>query len=391
MIDPEGATPPPPAPTPAPPAMPAPRFVPFDDERWADAIRAFNARIATVAPQFRVRDAANPATPPAGRIDSRVYLAVEGETVRGSVTLHRQAFVAGGQPVDAANMQLPITEALVDRRFASLGMWLVKQMLKLQPLVYGVGMGGMEQPLPKLLAAMGWRVALVPFVFRVHRPARFLTRMPALQRTPARRLAARAAAWSGAGWAAGKLAAAWDARRSLIRRGLRAEPAEGWGPWADDVWATVAPALSFAATRDRAGLEAMYPVGGVDDRYHRYRLVDGARTVGWLVLLDTPMRGSAHFGDLRVGTILDLLAEPGRELDAAVAARRVMARRGVDLSIANQQHAGWLAVLRTAGWRDAPSNYVLALSPKLAKAVEAAGGADAACITRGDGDGRIHL
>lgn len=382
---------PPAAPLAAPAAKPpAPRLVAFDDASWVDAVRAFNTRIRPVAPQFQVRDTPNVAPTP-GTLEHRVHLAVEEDVVRGSVMLQRQPFVAAGQALDAANMQLPISEALADNRFSYLGMWLVKQMLRIQPLVFGVGMGGLEQPLPKLLAAMGWQVGVVPFLFHVHRPRRFLTRLPALQRTPARRLAAHVAAFSGAGWVGGRLVAAWDARRSLGAPRLEAQPVAAWEAWADDVWRTVAPTIAFGAVRDRAALEALYPVGGPRDRYHRYRLVEGERTVGWVVVLDTPMRGSAYFGDLRVGTILDLVAEPGRELAAAVAARRVMASRGVDVSIVNQRHAGWVTALQAAGYRSASSNYVLALSPKLAKLVEGAGGADLVLMTRGDGDGRIHL
>ena len=84
MIDPEGAPPPHSAPTPAPapPATPAPRFVPFDDARWVDAIRDFNARIATVAPQFSVRDQANPVAPVAGRIPGNAKNRSPGRTLR---------------------------------------------------------------------------------------------------------------------------------------------------------------------------------------------------------------------------------------------------------------------------------------------------------------------
>jgi hypothetical protein len=53
-------------------------------------------------------------------------------------------------------------------------------------------------------------------------------------------------------------------------------------------------------------------------------------------------------------------------------------------------HGAWLRALAESGFREGPSNYLLALSPPF---VDAIGGAnhDQFHINRGDGDGPIHL
>jgi hypothetical protein len=62
-----------------------------------------------------------------------------------------------------------------------------------------------------------------------------------------------------------------------------------------------------------------------------------------------------------------------------------------DLVISNQTHALWVNAFRRAGFHTAPSNYLLATSKNLTAAILAGGGGDRAHLTRGDGDGRIHL
>jgi hypothetical protein len=146
----------------------------------------------------------------------------------------------------------------------------------------------------------------------------------------------------------------------------------------------------MAAVRDVAGLAALYPPG--DARAMCVRMAHGDRVVGWAVLCETRGRGHRHFGDLRVGTVLDCGARSGYAAAVARAAARRLDELGVDLVVTNQAHAAWIAAFRGAGFLAGPSNYVLALSPSLADAVRAQpGGAHRVHAARGDADGRIHL
>jgi hypothetical protein len=108
------------------------------------------------------------------------------------------------------------------------------------------------------------------------------------------------------------------------------------------------------------------------------------------VLLDTAMKGHLQFGGMRVGTIVDCLAPPEAAGSIIRAATAVLEDRGVDLIVSNQLHTAWSRSLLNAGFRLAPSNYLLAVSPKLAASAGTARD-DEFHINRGDGDGPIHL
>jgi hypothetical protein len=101
------------------------------------------------------------------------------------------------------------------------------------------------------------------------------------------------------------------------------------------------------------------------------------------------MREHSHFGNLRVATVLDAVALPEATVPLVSQLRRLLARDGADLIVTNQSHTHWIDAFKNAGFLGGPSNYLLAISPALSNAI---GDRSARIhVTRGDGDGRIHL
>jgi hypothetical protein len=142
----------------------------------------------------------------------------------------------------------------------------------------------------------------------------------------------------------------------------------------------------MVGARDAATLNVLYPPG--TDRFTRIR-VDSR---GWAVVLDTQMRSHKYFGDMRVGTVADCFAAPDDASAVIAAATQLLSSRGVDLIVSNQSHDAWCAGLKGCGFRKGPSNFIFAASKKLATLLEpfdeSVGGVH---LTRGDGDGPIHL
>ncbi len=341
------------------------------------AVREFNQRLlAGGAPA----DQQFPETPDPGWMPGmELFLAVEGSVVRGGYILRRQAFSSGRDPVPAAHYRLPLSEGIVNRAYATLGLRMVRDALAREPRLYAMGMGGWDKPLPQMLKRLRWKMCEVPFHFKVLHPVRFLHHIRALRTSGLRRIALDAAAFTGAGWVGMK--AFGLARPVRSSDPFHLEP--GFAAWADQVWSRSHEAYALLARRDAATLDELYPPS--DPRFLRVHAVGG-----WALLLDTQMRDHKQFGDMRVGTIVDCLGPPDCAAGIVRAAARVLEQRGVDLIVSNQLHAAWSRALLESGFRVGPSNYLLALSPALA---EACGGAnhDRFHINRGDGDGPIHL
>jgi hypothetical protein len=312
---------------------------------------------------------------------------VEDGAVRGGYLLLMREFFLGGRVRTVAHCRLPVSEGLIDRAYSSVGMRLLRSAVQQQPLVFALGMGGMHNPLPRLLDALGWRLWPVPFYFKAIRPTRCLRQIQALRASTIRRVLTDTAAATGLGWIGLKTV---QTLRSRAHGAVRCETVTEFGAWADEIWEDCAKQYAMIATRDSRTLNQMYPASSA--RFIRLRAKDGGRMSGWVVVLDTQMYGDRHFGNLRVGTIADCLAPPEFVSTSILAATRALQERGVDLIISNQMHVDWGAALRRAGFLRGPSNFIFAASKQLAEALSPF---EAACrrshMNRGDGDGPVNL
>lgn len=265
-------------------------------------------------------------------------------------------------------------------------MQMVKFMQQRSEAVFIVGMGSATNPLPRLLKAAGWSLQSVPFLFRVHRTRRFLHELRLLHHTRFRSFLARAAAATGVDLLTMKvIQIRWPAADFRIRQ------VKSWDTWADEIWHRFRPYCSFAVQRTFKALQALYPPS--DPRLSIFLIEDSrGNPAGWSACFDTRTKNHRHFGDLRVGTILDCAAPPDAMRAVALLTDNAMAARGVDLTITNLSHAMWNQEFRRAGFLYGPSNYLLGMSPRLTAALTRDGDGEAGIhITRGDGDGRTNL
>jgi hypothetical protein len=363
------------------------RFVPYTPAE-RPAVRAFNDRMrAGRAPtDFVLPDLPNAMDrDPGAAIAWTKYLAVDVEdAVRGGFLLMEQPGWLGGASLAVANHQAPVSEGILNPRYAMVGLRMIRFMEHQWPYSFFVGMGSADRPLPRLLAATGWSVREVPFFFRIVRAGRVLRELRSLRARAWSRLGARIAADTGAGWLCARSLHA----RVPIREAsaLQMEPLPEWSDEIDRLWERTRHECAFAVTRDRATLRALYRLD--DRRYSAYAFTSGGRLRGWAVSTETAMQDHNYFGHLRVATILDAWSEPGAA--ASIVALLIShLRRSADLIISSQSHRIWIAAFRRAGFASARSNYLLALSKPLTAAIGDA--TDRLHVTRGDGDGRVHL
>src|SRR3982751_6680652 len=112
----------------------------------ADAVRAFNARLVArdAVPGFLLQETPPAARGPEAPIVKRTFLALEDSAVRGGFELHSQRFWVAGELRQASHYRAPISEGIADRRYAFLGMLMVREALRAESFLFCVGMGGVE-------------------------------------------------------------------------------------------------------------------------------------------------------------------------------------------------------------------------------------------------------
>ena len=362
-----------------------------------EQVRRLNARLRAggVDPGFLLPEDAGPQYPgdplekkPDAPFTKRQFLAIEDENVRGGFLLQEQPCEIAGETHWCANIQMPISEGLVDRKFSYVATRMLQLLLRDRPFVFAVGMGSLEAPFAKLLSAMKWRVALVPFRFYVLRPARFLREIQSLHSSRSRALAANIGVWSGLGILT-ILALQRVRTRSIV--GLIPDRICQWGDQSSLLWSQYRAVCSFGAVRDGRTLPFFLDLS--DSRLSAYRLADREGVVrGWIVLQVSAMRKNKYFGSLCVATLIDAVCEPGLERATVRAALACARDQEADVMVTNQLHRHWLDASDDNGFWRGPSNYVLATSPQLTQRISSVDpGFTSVHLARSDGDGRLNL
>lgn len=363
-------------------------------EEWIPAVRAFNQRLIEggsdpqfIFPESHIPEWLPPSLSP--RLHQLFYLATSGSDVHGGFILKPQEFAISGSVKTISHYRLPLSEGLVNKAWMTVGAQMLRSAQRMQPHLFALGMGSADRPLPRMLRGTGWSLAETPFFFRVLNASRFLLDIRPLQSNPVKRIAARIAASTGAGWLGLSLIQNRSRKRS-DRMGLSVELVRGFGEWADQLWQECRTGYDFIAVRDSGILNLLYPAS--DDRFLCLKIMRKGKPIGWTVLLDTAMHDHRYFGNLRTGTLVDGLAALTDVAGVVECTAEFFRERGVDLIISNQSHAAWVQGLRDAGFLTGPSNYLLAVSKPLAAAVAPFEERfHQFHINRGDGDGPIHL
>ena len=355
------------------------------------AVEAFNQRLrAGGAPAYFVFPQHHVPRwlPPSDGVSvyNEMYVAVEGDMVRGAYILKRQDFHVAGGTRSLGYLHHPFSEGIVDTTYSSVGIQLIMDAQRREPLVHALGMDGYEGPLARVLLAMRWGHFAVPFYFRVERPARFLRRMRLLRSPWWRRAAADVLAVTGAGYLGVR---AFQAGRSVAGgrdRSVTYDVEADFGEWCDGVWESGKADYSMTAVRDLQNLSTLYPRG--NQQYSRLRVRRGSDTIGWAVVAKRHHATHPRYGDLRVGTVLDCFAAAGNARAVVRCATAELRSQGVDVIVSNQSHEAWCAGLEASGYFRGPSNFIFAAPQKLCALVDPLEQTKTRMhLTRGDGDG----
>lgn len=346
-------------------------------EGYRDAVDAFNRRLSAAGSRWHFYVDPVPDWIPARPHQSvwrEYHLAVDDEPgapqVRGAYALKPQPWWIRGAFHTVTDWQGPFSEGSIDPKYATLGLRMLREMLKKYPLLYSWGHGGDDQPVVQMLLKMGWVMHQTPFCLLVLKPTRFLRLNGLLRSSPWHRALLDLGAYSGVGAIA--LHALHAALRWRHARRFDAEPTEvpDFGAWADELWLRCRDRYTAIALRDAASMNALVPAqgwpGGIRLQVHdRQR-----RLLGWAVVMDTAMRDDARFGSLRVGSIVDCLADPQDAGAVVWAATRFLKRRGVDIVVSNQAHPDWVQSFAHNGYAVLPRKRMFAPSPALRALLE---------------------
>jgi hypothetical protein len=323
------------------------RIVEYETQHQ-DAVAAFNRRMAEGGSRWGFFTDARPdwiPRLPGQSVWREYHVAVDDEdgAVRGAFALKPQPWWVRGQVHTVTDWQGPFSEGSIDARLSTLGLRMLRDMLKKYPLLYSWGHGGDDQPVVQMLLKMGWVMHHTPFCLRVLKPYRFLRLNSLLRSSPARRAVLDLAAFTGAGSVGLPLLhAATRLRHGGGRFSATATLVGEFGPWADALWERCRDRYAAIAQRDAASMNALAPAVGWPPVL-RLKVDRGGQTIGWALVMDTRhARTTPRFGEpaRRLGRRLPRRT-PTDAADVVARGHGASSKaRGVDLIASNQAHPG---------------------------------------------------
>jgi hypothetical protein len=353
------------------------------------ATRRFNARLrAARAPvDFFFPETVSVVAAGFPLVSKRYYVVLEGDEVRGGAYLQDQPMLVGGTVCNVRNIQSPLSEGIVNSKYSSVALFMMKELERHNPFLYSIGMGSELNRYPRLLKALGWTVATVPLFFRVRRASQFIRNLQLLRRNSFRRLASDVSAYSGLGPLMIYAYQAINAKRAIPAASY--DRVHRFDGWADEIWDVARREISFSIEHTSTVLNVLFPVKC--ERLSRIRIIVDGVAVGWAALLISNFHDHRHFGEMRVGTIVDGMAFPRYERHVVAAALRALSEDSVDLVISNQTHELWQNAFRGAGFFTARSTFLLGLSRKLSAEIPISSELRRIHVNRADGDGLSTL
>ncbi len=356
---------------------------------WTAAVRGFNGRLRAHGAGSILFPEAPGDGRPGAPLEREVVIAAEDGEVRGGYVLSRREFrFHDGNRRTVGTFQLPLSEGIIDKKYALVGPHLLFDAIRRQPLLYTLGIGGLDEPFARMLASARWQLHSVPFYFRIVRSSRFLRNIAYLRTSPLKRVLFDSLATFRV--ASLPIRAIHVLRDRFRGQRFDHEIIDAFTDCDDRVWRQAADAFSLIAVRRSQTLNALYPPA--DRKFIRLRILRDRSVAGWAVMMNNRWTGHRHFGSMRLGSIVDVLAAPGSESAVVATATRHLERAGADLIVSNLNHLAWAQALRSCGYLQGPSNFIFAASGALAESLSPyAERSRLIHMTRGDGDGPIHL
>ena len=365
------------------------RVIAFNDD-LVSAVKEFNVRLALGGSTYRFPELPSTSSDSEAAVTTKQFVAVDDTgAVRGGYNLRLEKFKYRNGSGIVGFCYLPLSEGIIDPKYAMVGVQLLIDCLRRQPCLYCLGIGGAGEALALMLKHAGFRIQEVPFYFRIMRPQSFLQHIEYLRSRPKVRLVVEFARWTGIGYAILK---PWALATSGLRKirprtgKTTAREVAAFETWADMLWEAASIRYDFVIWRNSEALRRLYPSN--DQRFVRVLVERDREPVGWAVVIITNMREHKQFGNMRVGSLVDVFALDGYERAVVDHATDLLESRAVDLIVSNQSYSSWRASLLWAGYCRGPSNFLFATSKVLEEHTRRLNNCH---VTRGDGDGPINL
>jgi hypothetical protein len=319
----------------------------------------------------------------------------DGE-VRGGYYFKNQEYYLNKETIEIVFMQLPLSEGIINKNYKQVGPMIFEDMEERRNLVFVLGMGGFQYPLPKRLKKNGWFMYLVPFYFFINKPNAFLNDfeyLNTIKKSFSKKILINIVKVLGLLHVFAFLSATYTAIYKLLKykkyNGVNVEIIEEFSAFTDELWEKNKFFYSIIAKRDQHVLNQLYPK--TSNKFHKLKITKKGVCIGWVVLLCTKMENDKYFGNLKLGTLIDAFSKPDDAELLINQSVRYLKKINADLIVVNHTNISWGNHFKKNGFIKGPSNFIFGISKRIKEYYKDKIDFETSFLMRGDGDGPINL
>ena len=308
-------------------------------------------------------------------INNDFFVLIENNKfIRAIVSIKNQQYLINGTIVNFKDIQLPISESIIDRKFFIQSLFFFNKIINLSENMHGLGMGGLNEPLPKILNKLKFNKYLIPFfIFPISiRKTLYIYLKRKKINFPLKILEILY-----------PIDFFYKFSFNFFHNKITQEEFNLFDKKDDKLWDKVKFNFDLISVKNKINLNLVYDT----KRFNllKIRVFKNEKYLGWLVLKITKHNNSKHFFDCRTCTVVDLLCDPAYYSIFIKEIKKISIINNCDVVLVNSTFKEFNNMLKKNFFINVGSNFGFVYKSSETFNI------NKSWITRGDGDGPINL
>ncbi len=349
----------------------------FDLSLHKDMLDDFNKRIDRTGLRFDYNT--HQLLKPGSKIfQEQIVLVEDEEYIRCAAKIKNQNYLLKGKIINFQDIQIPISESIIDRKYLPSNLFFLKNLSNLSKNMHALGMGGVDEPLPKILNKLGFDLFKVDFFFL---PLKISTLYNIFINKININLLKN---FSFIFKPLDSIISLSYKLNCFKNRNIKIKIFEEFTEQDTLIWEAVKNDFHLIAEKKAENLNIIYS----SERFKltKLRIYDQEEYLGWLVLKITRHERDKYFADEKTCTIVDLCTEPCNYNIFIKTAKRIAFKDNAGVILMNSLNKEFNYFLKKNLFINSNSNFAFA-----SKLENQHIDLNKSWITRGDGDGPINL
>ena len=308
-------------------------------------------------------------------INNDYFIVVENNKfIRAVVAIKNQQYLINGKEINFKDIQQPISESIIDKKFLIQNLVFFNKIINLSVNMHGLGMGGLNEPLPKILSKLKFNKYLIPFFIfpisvkktlyiylkrkKINFPLKILEILSPIDFF-------------------------YKFLINFFQNKITQEEFNLFDKKDDELWDKVKLNFDLISFKNKINLNLVYNSKRFD--LLKIRIYKNKNYLGWIVLKITKHNNSNHFFDSKTCTIVDMLCEKIHYNILIKEIKKISLKYNCDVILVNSTYFDFNIKLKNNFFINFNSNFGFVYKTFETFNIHKS------WITRGDGDGPINL